>query len=306
MTKALNIQYKKRRELDTIAWDRCIESSDNGVIYAQSEWLDGMCSDWDGLVLNNYEAVMPLVWRKKWGVYYLYYPPFCAALGLFGNHLTAAIVEAFLQAIPEKFRYWDFPLNAGNNFRLEKFALQQRANYILSLRHDYPTIYGAYRQNLKRNIRKCADLHYYVDKGFPVAEVIALARSYSIPGLIDHETYTRFEKLYNRMASKQAAVTYGVRNQQGVLLASCVFLFSTKRAYYILVGNHPDGKTAGASHALIDAFIKDHAGLDLTLDFEGSDIRNLAFFYSSYGAIEEHYPVIKLNRLPAFLKWLKK
>jgi hypothetical protein len=72
------------------------------------------------------------------------------------------------------------------------------------------------------------------------------------------------------------------------------------------VGNHPDGRTAGASHFLIDAFIKDHAGTDMLLDFEGSDIRNLAFFYSSFGAKEENYGAIKLNRLPFYMKWLKK
>ncbi|HRG24810.1 MAG TPA: hypothetical protein PLL23_10470, partial [Chitinophagaceae bacterium] len=70
--------------------------------------------------------------------------------------------------------------------------------------------------------------------------------------------------------------------------------------------NHPNGKTIGASHALIDAFIADYAGQDLLLDFEGSDIRNLAFFYSSFGAIQEIYPALKINRLPFYLKWLKK
>jgi len=71
------------------------------------------------------------------------------------------------------------------------------------------------------------------------------------------------------------------------------------------VGNHPNGRTLGASHALVDAFIKDQAGQDLLLDFEGSDIRNLAFFYSSFGATEEKYPAIKLNRLPWYIRWMK-
>ena len=74
----------------------------------------------------------------------------------------------------------------------------------------------------------------------------------------------------------------------------------------LATGNHPDGKTIGASHALIDAFIKDHAGQDLILDFEGSDIRNLAFFYSSFGATEELYPALKINKLPWYIKLLKK
>ena len=73
-----------------------------------------------------------------------------------------------------------------------------------------------------------------------------------------------------------------------------------------MVGNHPDGKTIGASHALIDAFIKDHAGQDLILDFEGSDIRNLAFFYESFGATIEIYPALKINKLPWYARLLKK
>ena len=101
------------------------------------------------------------------------------------------------------------------------------------------------------------------------------------------------------------ATTYGIiLNNQ--LLASAVFFFSHKRAYYILVGNHPNGKTLGASHALIDAFIKDYAGENLLLDFEGSDIRNLAFFYESFGAVEEKFTGLKNNKLPFYLKWLKK
>ena len=102
------------------------------------------------------------------------------------------------------------------------------------------------------------------------------------------------------------ATTYGIASAQNELLATCVFFYSHNRAYYILVGNHPAGKTGGASHALIDTFIKDHAGKKMMLDFEGSDIPNLAFFYSSFGAVEEKYPSIRLNRLPFYLKFFKK
>ena len=100
--------------------------------------------------------------------------------------------------------------------------------------------------------------------------------------------------------------TYGIYSKTGQLIASAIFTFSHARAYYILVGNHPNGRTLGASHALIDAFIQDHAGQNLLLDFEGSDLRNLAFFYSSFGAVEENYLSIRENRLPWYLKWMKR
>jgi len=57
---------------------------------------------------------------------------------------------------------------------------------------------------------------------------------------------------------------------------------------------------------LIDAFIQDHAGKNIILDFEGSDIKSLAFFYSSFGAVEEKFTAIRRNKLPSYLKWAKK
>ncbi|MEO7962060.1 MAG: GNAT family N-acetyltransferase, partial [Ginsengibacter sp.] len=114
-----------------------------------------------------------------------------------------------------------------------------------------------------------------------------------------------FTSLYTQLSGRKKAATYGVYSAGGQLVASCVYFFSHGRAYYILVGNHPDGRTAGASHLMIDHFIKENAGKNLLLDFEGSDIKNLAWFYKNFGAIEELYAGIKLNRLPAIAKLFK-
>ena len=136
--------------------------------------------------------------------------------------------------------------------------------------------------------------------------MIKLAKEQASNSSLTADDFTRFEKLFQLLYSKQKATTYGVYTKAGQLIASAAFFFSHKRAYYIMVGNHPDGKTLGASHALINTFIKDNAGENLLLDFEGSDIPSLAFFYSSFGAVEEKYSAVRLNRLPAPIKWLKK
>ena len=118
--------------------------------------------------------------------------------------------------------------------------------------------------------------------------------------------FLNFERLFHHFEPIKKAKTYGIFSQKHELLASAAFFFSHNRAYYILVGNHPNGRTLGASHALIDAFIKEHSGQDLVLDFEGSDLRNLAFFYSSFGATEEMYPAIRRNDLPWYIKLFRK
>ena len=72
MSEAANIKYLRHQEVDKSKWDNCIDKADNGLIYAYSFYLDHMAKQWDALVLNDYEAVMPLTWNKKFGFYYLW------------------------------------------------------------------------------------------------------------------------------------------------------------------------------------------------------------------------------------------
>jgi hypothetical protein len=296
------IQYLRRTAIDTAKWDACIAAAPNGLIYAYVHYLDALCQQWDALVMGDYEQVMPLPFKQKMGIAYIYQPPFTAALGVFGKHITPESVNAFIAAIPDTFKLVEYPLNRGNYFPGLAHC-QDRVNYVLSLQSDYETLYKGYRENNRRNIKKALQLGCRAEKNIPLADVLALA----IPQLkslsnLQAKDYANFTRLYDTLATNNEACTYGVYDPQGAPTASCVFFFSPGRAYYILVGNHPNGKTIGASHALIDAFIKDHAGRDMVLDFEGSDIRNLAFFYSGFGAQEELYPALVIHRLPWWAK----
>ena len=297
------LYYKQRKEIDDAKWNECLNEADNGLIYAYSFYLDAMADNWDALVLNDYEAVMPLPWRKKFGIYYLYQPPFIAQLGVFGKNIQSDLFENFLTHIPAKFKLWEFSFNHKNIFQLSNFNLYERINYVLPLNLAYQSLYEGFRENVKRNISKSVKYGCYVKTGIDINDIISLAKQQSNAAAeIDFE---KFKQVYLALNEQSAAKAYGVFSNKNELLASCVFIFSHNRAYYILVGNHPNGRTLGASHALIDSFIKDHAGQNLLLDFEGSDIGNLAFFYSSFGATEEKYSAIKLNKLPWYIKWVK-
>ena len=304
MQEKTQLYYKQRDEIDIAKWDECINKASNGLIYAYSFYLDHSADNWDALVLNDYEAVMPLPWRKKFRIYYLYQPYFIAQLGVFGRNITADLLEEFLKAIPSKFKLWEFSLNQGNLFQLKGYPLFQRVNYMLPLNQPYEKLYGNYRENIRRNIKKSFQYGCAIGTDIDVNDIIELAKLH--PNTASENEFKKFQQLYLILKEQSMARAYGVFSNRNELLASCVFTFSHNRAYYILVGNHPNGRTLGASNALIDAFIKDHAEQDLLLDFEGSDICNLAFFYSSFGASEEKYPAIKLNKLPWYIKWMKK
>jgi len=307
MTTGNQIKYLQYKEIDKAKWDACITNAPNGLIYGYSFYLDFMARHWDALVFGDYEAVMPLTWNRKYGFYYLYQPAFTASLGVFGKNLTKEIIDDFVSMLPSKFKLVEISLNSGNIVGdLKSFSLL-RINYILHLNRSYEEISKIYRDNHNRNIKKAFQLGCSVSKEVSVDEIIQLNKEQlqHIDGT-KPEDYPNFKKLYELLKNKGQAKTYGILDKQNKILASAVFFFSHNRAYYIMVGNHPDGKTIGASHALIDAFIKDHAGKNLILDFEGSDIRNLAFFYSGFGATEEIYPALKINKLPWYIRLLKK
>ncbi len=256
---------------------------------------------------QDYQAVMPLTWNKKYGIPYLYQPPFTAALGLFGENPDREMVEAFIGNIPEKFRLVEIDLNPGNYFEGMGPPFVTRTNYFLDLKPGYDTIQKQYRENHQRNINRARQMGCTEEKNIEPDQVIELNYRImkSVSG-ITPDDYDHFKKLYALLKEKGKAETWGIFDKKNELMASAVFFFSHRRAYYILVGNHPDGRTIGASHALLDVFIRAHAGEDLALDFEGSDIRNLAYFYSGFGAKEELYPALRINRLPWYVRLFKK
>jgi lipid II:glycine glycyltransferase (peptidoglycan interpeptide bridge formation enzyme) len=265
-----------------------------------------MAKQWDALVLDDYEVVMPLTWNKKYGIKYLYQPFLTAQSGIFGSNLSETIIDSFIQSIPAAFRFIDISLNSNNISRQLTGLSIPRNNYVLDLNKSYDSLYQNYKENIQRNIKKAQQAGCTVQKDFDAEKVIELAiLQMKSQGQEEKENINHFRKLYQYLYSQQMATTYGIISAENELVASCVFFFSNNRAYYILVGNHPNGRNIGASHALIDAFIKDNAGKDMLLDFEGSDISNLALFYSSFGAVNEVYPALKINRLPFYLKWLK-
>src|SRR5579864_8810325 len=98
------IRYLKRPDIDTGRWDGCIHQAGNSLIYGYHYYLDHMAAgQWDALVLDDYEAVMPLPWRRKFGIRYLYQPAFTQQLGIFSK--TPIPVDSFLAEAKRHFRF---------------------------------------------------------------------------------------------------------------------------------------------------------------------------------------------------------
>jgi hypothetical protein len=305
MNNTNQIKYVTHNDIDQIKWDQCIDTSPNGLIYGYSFYLDTMAKHWDALVLNDYEAIMPLTWNRKFGISYLYQPFLTASLGIFGKAVTNELVNYFLIAIPKKFIYRDIYLNTANLFAFPAPDVYLRTNYVLDLNKPYAELYNNYRP-VYRQLLKNSLSQLTLKKDIPVDDILKLAsKKIDSVSATKKSDYQNFRRLYNLLVTKNKVVNYGAYNPANELIASGVFFFSHQRAYYVLAGNDQKGRILSASHHVINRFISDNAGSNLVLDFEGSDIESIAFFFRGFNAKEEKYPCVRYNHLPLPLKLLK-
>lgn len=299
-----NIRYVPHDKIDRRKWNRCIDEAGGYPFYAYDFYLDAMSRHWDALVQNDYETIIPLTWNKKWGIHYLYQPFLTPHLGVIGKEMNKETVQDFLLAVPQKFRFWEINLNRTNDFVIDQFTLKRKQNYFLPLQQPYAVIRSRYRENHRRNIKKAERLCTY-KVGISLQDALQPAeqqlKQYTT---LKKDDLPRFARLCRQLLKEKKAQTFGVYGN-GRLLSSAVFFYGRERFYYILAGNHPEGKSNGASHFLLDNFIRERAEQNAVLDFVGSDIRSVAFFYEGFGAEKSHYTSVKLNRLPKPIRWLK-
>lgn len=306
MNRTQKIQYIAHRNIDVEKWNSCVKNASNSRVYALSWHLDRTAETWDALVLGNYQFVMPLPVKKKWGISYLYQPLFCQQLGIFPNP-TEETARLFYLELTTRFRYFNIQINAQNPLVQIPNTIEflPRKNYILPLDRSYEAIFNDYSTNTKRNLTKAQKNRLSFISGIGTEEFM-LFKTANLPVKL---TKTDLEKLKRLTAFGQLqghGRFYGVYGPKNELLSAVYFCRFKNRLTYMNAVSSEEGKILGAMPFLVDQVIRENAGKNLVLDFEGSMIPGVARFYEGFGASPETYFQLKYNRLPLLLKGLKR
>ncbi|HXB93894.1 MAG TPA: hypothetical protein VNU70_02010 [Puia sp.] len=294
-----HIRYLKRTDIDIPRWDACISRAPDGLIYGRSFFLDAMTGGrWDGLVLDDYSAVMPLTWKKKFGIAYLYQPHYCAALGIFGQ-IPHRIHSDFLTAIPRRIRFWDIDLQE-NNSSISSTALPlkktMRRNYFLPLDMAYDAIAAKYRRLARRMLLKAASAQLSVERDVDPGLVIENYRkSY---GHLQLSGLRQLSDCASKALAEGHAATYLAKGPDREIVGFYLVFSDDRFVYSVLGGSTGKGKEEGAFYLLTDAVIRDHCSSGRIFRFEGSDLPGIAFFNAQFGPYPVLYPHLVLNRLP--------
>ena len=302
------IIYLRHIEIDKAKWDECITNSNPGLPYAFSWYLDIVSPGWDGLVLDNYKAIMALPHKRKWFVTYIYKPYFAQQLGLFSPEIpTGAILDDFIRNIPAKYMFIHTNLNESNNIK-DNFAPFKNANHLLRIDRDYREICKDYSRNCRRNIKKAyaGGLYIKSDMDIRVFVKFVFENLEQQISRLDKEQSFMLESIIIATQQKKIGHLYGVYSGQHELYAAGFFMQTSDRHVFSVCASSEKGKFYDAMYLLVDDQIKKSAGIKKWFDFSGSNMEGIAYFNRSFGARVVTYPTLHLNRLPFPFKLLKK
>ena len=295
------IKYLKRNEIDFEKYDYCIENSFQSSVYAFSWYLDIVADNWDVLVLHDYKAVMPIPWKKKYGISYITQPYFCQQLGIFSlDEITMEIQRDFIGKIPKK--YLKISLHFNSNSFLEN-SFSKKKNYVLCLNDIYENLFKSFNKGRKHAVKSAQKNKLTLGKA-TIESLMKIKEDFYRTDFSIVQS-NKLKKLSKIAIKKKKGFLIGVF-EENTLLGGAFFLETNKRIVYLFSAFNSQGKSKQASSFLINEIIKKYQASNVILDFEGSEIANIASFFKSFGAKNTNYYQLEYHNLPVFYRLFKK
>ena len=298
MNSAQVLRFLEGKDIERTKWDQCIERSSQQLPYAFSWFLDIASENWSGIVLNDFEAVMPVAWKKKMGIRMIYQPFFTQQLGVFGT----ADVKDFLNIIPSHFRYVHTNFNYLNQTDPGDKKFSEQVNLILKIDDNSANYFS---ENCRRNITRSGK-NFLNLKNCDEKELISIFRDTRGKNIqhLKQKNYDTLQQLIQSFAQRKMCDITGVYDEEHNLLGGAVLVHYKERSIFFFSALTEKGKEKAAMYFLISEFIKKSSGR--ILDFEGSNDPGLQRFYKGFGAYEQNYFSFVNNQLPQPLRLLKK
>jgi lipid II:glycine glycyltransferase (peptidoglycan interpeptide bridge formation enzyme) len=289
----MQVIHLQNKDIDYARWDKFISESHNQLTYAYSWYLDIVSPKWEALVSEDYEYIMPLPVKRRYGLPYLVQPVLTQQLGIFSKHtINEKVVRQFIKELPS-FSY-EINLNE-HNFHSDAVAFP---NYILDLNKPYEQIASHYSKNTKRNIDKAQKLNLNVRADLNPNDFLSLYNSID-KNYVSAEIFV-LKELLEKGQVENALRLYGVYSDDDNIIAALCVMNSANRITYLMPISSQEGKNSSAMFLLVDNIIQHKANKNIVLDFEGSRIEGIARFYKGFGAKDKPYYILKQFR-PSFL-----
>ncbi len=299
------ISFIKRSALNIEKYNHCITNAMQSNIFGYSWYLDIVTDQWEALVLNDYEAVMPIPYRKKLFIPYVHPPLWLIRLGIYSEVIEDE--NEFLIELFGTYNFIELRLNSYNSFSMFLDYQKTKEVQVLSLKNNYETIYKNYNRNRKRELKK-AITHDLTERwNDPPIKLIELFQKNIGKRVkkINNKDYDNLLQLLEVCIEKKKGELLTIYDQNNQLVAGAFFLKHQDRITELVCASDLKNRKNGANTFMNDRAIFKYQRNFKTFDFGGSSMKDIAKYYKSFGATDERYPYLYYNNLPKPLKFFK-
>lgn len=281
------IKRLKYNEIDFEKYSKCLENAVQRKYSATKDFLDITSGkQWELLVYNDYEAVMPVPFVKKLGFKIVINPKLCQQLGIFSNIDDVKINDLFLSFLERKYNIWYYGFNDKNTFSK---LLKRRKNFLI-----YPDNYEIVRQKYSPKRKRKLRLDDDVLQKSEVRDVSIFNAwefiSRNLIGAKNEKDKNSFLQIFTDLEKagylKLKAFFYGTA------IINLIAVYSDDKTIALLgTFNDKDHIKLSGSSFIIDNVIRKNIQTKI-FDFEGSDIPAIEEFFRGFRPELKSYPVI--------------
>lgn len=279
------------------------------MVYGYSWYLDAVTSlpgwKWVGLILadsqGNYQAVLPIPLRRKYGIWIVHQPLFCQFLDVFA---PTSVVDAslFFRALQRKYWYGSIFFLRQRPPAAPHTVSHSLATWLLDLGQPYRIIQASYTADRQRNLRNAQAFGWSTETSTDVEPMLTLFRQHhagQVPGGVGEWAYDVFRTLV-AVLQQHGLATIRYATYEGRTEAGALFVQEGQRIIYLFNAASALGRKENARTLLIDQLIQEKAGTTLWFDFESPEKASIANFYRSFGSKAEPFYSLRWNTLRRF------
>ena len=288
--------WKNQTEIDRQKWDELVDNTPGASIYSRSFYLDATANDWDAYIAEDFSYAIPIGTVKKGGIERVYPPLFQGYIEPIGNVaeidwivFEKALIKRYLKGNIH-FKSDDLPNTKSETFiyqsvSKETFKLKSQAKRKIKLFNK-----SAYTIQTE-NIDTCT-----------LYQLIVEELSKKIP-LFKTKDVIFLKRLIE--AAEDKGFLYKVAVYSGTTLKGGLIGLQYKNELIYLKGATTESlQQEGAMYALMEHFIAYGCAQNCTINFGGSRIEGIRFFYQRFNGKDVNYYHYYWDNSPIWFKIL--
>lgn len=273
-------------EINFEKYQICLQNSVQQNFYANRIILDQLCERWELLVYKDYDFVMPVPLKKKYGFFFVIMPLFCQQLGVSGPEKNIVVEEGFLQFLLKNYNVAFYSFHHTNSF---KTPLPVKKNYWIE-KTDFALLRKNYFKGRKSTVKSAQNLIFR--RGYLEENLNFISQHFK--GLDKKKDRANFISYLHFLNKNKLLNLCGAYHGE-ILTSLAVIIQSEKEIFLLGLVNDEKYRSINGASFLIDRLLQKNVSVK-SFDFMGGNIRGIEIFFKSFGSTVQEYSIIQNSK----------